>query len=160
MATRYKRLWQAAGLLAIMMVPLACQDALNPDFLALMGEISSALPEPGSSVVLLFINETVFPARIDYTPVPRAGAGGTWTLTIGSPRSYIPRVFECGVSQITIEGGEVLVNGTWETANFPGGPLDEGVDYVCGAVIKIYIYPWQDDAGNPIWEIASETVLD
>ena len=159
MATRYKRLWQAAGLLAIMVVPLACQDALNPDFLALMGETSSALPEPGRSVVLLFVNQTAYPARISFTPVPRTGTSDQLVVGLMS-QIYFPLVFECGVPQITIDGGEVLVDGNWASATFPGGPLDEGVDYICGAVIKIFIYPWVDDSGNPIWDIASETVLD
>ena len=73
---------------------------------------------------------------------------------------YFPLVFECGIPQITIDGGEVFVPGGSASATFPGGPLDEGVDYICGAVIKIFIYPWVDDSGNLIYEIASETVLD
>jgi len=159
MTTRYKRLWQAAGLLAIMVVPLACQDALNPDFLALMGETSSALPEPGSSVVLLFVNQTAYPAAIDFTPVPRTGTSDALRVGMMS-QVYFPLVFECGIPQITIDGGEVFLPSGAASATFPGGPLDEGVDYVCGAMIKIFIYPWVDDSGTPIWEISSETVLD
>jgi hypothetical protein len=140
-------------------MPLACQDALNPDFLALMGERASALPPPNSSVVILVANQTIWTTQLDLSVTYRAAQGADWL--IGMPEeSYLPIVFECGVTDFTINGADVFTSTGTQTANFPGGPLDEGVDFICGAVIKIFIYPTVDASGNPIYEIASETVLD
>ena len=164
MLSRCLRRWHLIGLLALLAAPIACQDALNPQFLAAVGQSQSSLPEPGSSVVLLFVNETVWTAEVELTMTPRTTVPENWTIGMAS-ETYTPLVFECGVLQLTITGGTVYVvdagQVTPEAVGFvPPSPLDEGEEFVCGAVIKIFVYPGVDDSGNFRWEISTETVLD
>ncbi len=164
MLSRCLRRWRLIGLLALLASPVACQDALNPQFLSAVGQSQSSLPEPGSSVVLLFVNETVWTAEIDITVTRRTTLAEDWTIGMAS-ETYTPLVFECGVTQLTISGGTVFVVDagqiTQEAVGFvPPSPLDEGEEFVCGAVIKIFLYQGVDDSGNPRWEISTETVLD
>ncbi|HUW84623.1 MAG TPA: hypothetical protein VMZ31_17720 [Phycisphaerae bacterium] len=164
MLSRCLRRWHLIGLLALLAAPIACQDALNPQFLAAVGQSQSSLPQPGSSVVLLFVNETVWTAEVELTMVPRTTVPEDWTIGMAS-ETYTPLVFECGVTQFTITGGTVYViddgQVTQEAVGFvPPSPLDEGEEFVCGAVIKIFVYLGVDDSGNPRWEISTETVLD
>jgi len=164
MLSRCVRRRHFIGFLALLAAPVACQDALNPQFLAAVGQSQSSLPEPGSSVVLLFVNETVWTAEVDFTMVPRTTIPEDWILGMAG-KSYTPLVFECGVIQLTITGGTVFVIDAGQitpeaVAVLPASPLDEGDEFVCGAVIKVFLYQGWDASGNPQWEISTETVLD
>lgn len=164
MLSRCMRRWHLIGLLPLLALPVACQDALNPQFLSAMGQSRSSLPEPRSSVVLLFVNETVWTAEINLTMTPRTTVAEDWTIGMFGD-SYKPLVFECGVTQLTITGGTVFVVDAGQitpeaVAVVPPSPLDEGEEFICGAVIKIFLYQGVDASGNPQWEIATETVLD
>jgi hypothetical protein len=164
MLSRWLRRWHLIGLLALLAAPIACQDALNPQFLAAVGQSQSSLPEPGSSVVLLFVNETVWTAEITLTMTPRTTVPEDWIIPIAG-ETYLPLVFECGVLQFTMTGGTVYTVDAGQVTQeqvtvLPASPLDEGEEFVCGAVIKIFLYEGVDASGNPQWEIATETVLD
>jgi hypothetical protein len=146
--------------LCLLVAPVACQDALNPQFLASLGETTSALPQPGSAIILLVVNQTVWPASLDHTITPRTGTPEAYTLSMG-PEMFVPLMFECGVSQISFDAGTVYTSQGAQAVNvLPPNPLTAGTEFICGAVIKVFIYPWVDASGNPDWEVASETVLD
>ena len=164
MLSRWLRRWHLIGLLALLAAPVACQDALNPQFLAAVGQSQSSLPEPGSSIVLLFVNETVWTADITLDITPRTTVPEGWIIPTAG-ETYTPLVFECGVLQLEITGGTVFVVDAGQVtpeqvAVLPASPLDEGEEFVCGAVIKIFLYQGVDASGNPQWEISTETVLD
>jgi hypothetical protein len=154
------RRWHIIGLLALLTAPVACQDALNPQFLAALGQSQSALPSPGSSVVIALVNQTSWPVDISLTTVTRTGQNlvdnyqNLWAQTVAS------LAYECGVTQFTIGTVTVHTVDGDETATFPGGTLDEGEEFICGAVVKIFIYATQDAQGNTVYEVSTETVLD
>ncbi|MFQ6048679.1 MAG: hypothetical protein ACE5K7_04875 [Phycisphaerae bacterium] len=151
--------WAGVAVALLVAAPLGCQDTLNPQFLARLGESSAAMPQPGSNVVLLLVNQTFWPAEANYQVITQSGATTDVTQSLAA-ETFVPIAYECGVSQFVIQDGTVFTVDGDETATFPGGPLDVGFDFVCGAVIKIFIYATVDNQGNIIYEIASETVLD
>ena len=147
------------GLLALLTAPVACQDALNPQFLAAAG-VAPPISDPGGNVVLLIVNERT-DWDMDFTfTVTFVGGVDTWTVGLGS-NEFTQFTFECGFTQIEITGGTVFrwdlqlvqvgfdIFGNpafaWmllpnpQPINFPGPPLT-GQAAQCGAVLEIFVY--------------------
>ena len=153
-------------LLAMLMAPVTGCDALmddilNPNFLAGLGGTTRSLPEPQSSVVVMIVNETGYLIDIPISATYQSGTvepgiyQGLWAQTISTV------AYECGVTEFVVGSATVRTPDGDEAADFPGEPLNDGVEFRCGAVIKVFVYPVIDPVtGDLTYEVSTETTLE
>jgi hypothetical protein len=132
----------AAG---VLLSAIASCDALNPNLLGTVGvNATSTVDALPGNVVIVFINQTTFPARVNFSTVE---SGTIENLNLVSTRaaSFTASAFICELAAITVTSVEVQQETTFGAIDFTEVALIGGVSFRCGSVVSIVLVGTPDN---------------
>lgn len=146
-------------------------DALNPDFLAQMGFDPATIVPPKGRVVVVFNNQTSFPASFQITvsdersdPTSNAQIIQSDVLDSGREQAL---AFECPIGTLTpgVPAGQAQGQQQEQAAAFvqtgqqpaavayTGAPLASQSDFFCGDLIELRLIEIRDEQGNATFQL-------
>lgn len=123
-----------------LLVSLPACDVLNPTVVGSAGvnAVSRLNTLPGN-VVIVFINQTAFPARMSVTVLEDESITNFNRLETG-PASYVAAAYTCGLTSVVVTGASVsFASGTFSlvTDESDTTTLIGSTNFSCGSVITV-----------------------